>query len=142
MKLSELAIRMGQSGMTAPDIANLLEVPVDDIIALGIKREIGRSNFDDVSSAMEEILWLVYEEAKKTLQYGSPAQKNFLMRLVIGYGMRTMAVQTPHALTDLQTEFHNLMESQGAPLPEEIAGDLQDIWSEAEDDEPEDDEDD
>lgn len=143
MKTSEIAIKMAEKGLTAPDIANILDVSVDDVMGLGIRREVGRMSLDGVSAAMESIVWLVYDEAKRVMQVGSPAQKNFLMRLVIGYLMRTMAVQTPHALIELQDEFRELMESQGAPPPAELAADLEDIWLEANpDDTTDDDEDD
>lgn len=134
MKVKDIAIRMAQRGSSAADIASVLEVPLEDIIALGVQREIGHSSMDDISSAMEGIVWLVYEEAKSVMTKGSPAQKNFLMRLVISYLMRTMAVQTPHAMEEMQSEFRELMESQGTNL--NTPGQTPEVWTEPETDDP------
>ena len=131
MKVSEAARNMARRGIPASDIANILDLPVDDILAMGVPRELGRTNLDEVSSAMESIVWLVYDEAKKVMTVGSPMQKNFLMRLVIGHLMRTMAVQTPTAIIDMQEEFHSLMQAQAQPLDiGEIEHDLEDAWVE------------
>jgi len=138
MNKTDVAIRLAKKGIPATDIANVLEMDLDNVVSLGITREVGQTSLDNVSEAMEGIVWLVYDEAKRTMTVGSPAQKNFLMRLVIGYLMRTMAVQTPHALIDLQEEFRELMERQGQPDPDEVAETLDEAWVE-DDDPPEDD---
>lgn len=136
---TEVAVRMARKGITAPEIAAMLDLDTTTVIDMGIQADVGHMSLDGVAGAMESIVWLVYEEAKRVMQFGSPAQKNFLMRLIIGYMMRTMAVQTPHAMIELQNEFHELMQSQGASPPEEIDADLQDIWNEADTDDPDED---
>jgi hypothetical protein len=131
MKLSDAARGMAKKGIPASDIANILDLPIESVIAMGVPREIGRTNLDEVSSAMEAIVWLVYDEAKRVMTVGSPMQKNFLMRLVIGHLMRTMAVQTPTAIIDMQEEFHTLMQAQARPLNiDEIEADLEEAWVE------------
>lgn len=65
----------------------------------------------ELADAMRTLGWIAYEEAMQTLMYGSPADRQSLVRTIIGRTMGLVGMTRETHSDDMRAEFSKLMEN-------------------------------
>ncbi len=135
MKISDIAIRLGENGMSPVKIAEVLDLDVEQVLALPIQRNITEMQELDIPTLAGHISWRVYEEVMDILNNGSPPQKLSIIRLILSFMMRGAQLQTPHEMEEVKNRFRSLIE-QTALTDDDDDDESSHVWQEIEEDEP------
>ncbi len=134
MKISDIAIRLGENGMSPVKIAEVLDLDVEQVLALPIQRNITEMQELDIPTLAGHISWRVYEEVMDILNNGSPPQKLSIIRLILSFMMRGAQLQTPHEMEEVKNRFRSLIEQTA--LTDDDDDESSHVWQEIEEDEP------
>jgi len=121
MEAAELLVAAGASEQT---VAAALQLPMRDVKTLYAQRTevstVLQEEDKQLADAMRQIAWKAVNEAFYTLEYGHTADKQALVRTILGKTMGLVGAETTQRFDEMRGEFESLL-TRMTTLPEGVS---------------------
>ena len=106
----EVIIKLLAKGISPAHVASLLDMPIDIVQQhAGTERSNRVTDAEEVSVAMQQLIWRGFEEAMKILDEGSPAMKIRLIGQIQGHALRFVRQEQPKEFLQMQEDFSKML---------------------------------
>ena len=110
----EVIVKLLAKGQSPSHVANLLDVDISYVQQFSTERLNRVSDTEEISVAMQHLIWRGFEEAMTILDEGSPMMKIRLISTIQSHALRYLKQEQPKEFITMQEEFANMLNEMGA----------------------------
>lgn len=111
----EVIIKLLAKGQSPSHISNLLDVELSYVQKFAGTERLNRvTDTEEISVAMQHLIWRGFEEAMNILDEGSPSMKIRLISTIQSHALRFLKQEQPKEFITMQEEFANMLNEMGA----------------------------
>lgn len=120
----EIAEQLLSYGIDPAQVATVTRLPIKVVQAIGTFRTTTTLNAADqeLADAMRNLVWLAYEEAVYLMQFGSPADRIGLIKMLVGRGVSLIGQEKSSRFEEMRGLFEEVM--TGIRSPEDVPFEL------------------
>jgi hypothetical protein len=109
-----MVVKLLERGMSPSHIANMLSVDLSYVQSFSTERLNRVSDAEEISVAMQHLIWRGFEEAMNILDEGTPAMKIRLIGTIQSHALRFLKQEQPKEFIEMQEEFSSMLSEMGA----------------------------